>query len=125
VCRYCSAISVEGDILSGGPHFAISDIPAVANPPFSRSTASPCRYTMSADVHSTARSHSAMSEPAVTQSHAAESEALFDRDELRQFEEDDREAGANIGKMLSIFFVYTVIVMSFAAYATYAHLMGR
>jgi hypothetical protein len=69
-----------------------------------------------------------MSEHAVATAHShesAENEALFDRDELRQFEDDDREAGTNIGKMLSILFVYTVIVMAISAYATYAHWMGR
>lgn len=69
-----------------------------------------------------------MSEHAAPASHtdeSAPSDALFDRDELHQFEEDDREAGTNIGKMLSILFVYTVIVMSISAYATYAHWMGR
>jgi hypothetical protein len=74
------------------------------------------------------RPQSAMSDHAASTAHAPEaspSEPLFDRDELHQFEEDDREAGTNIGKMLSMLFVYTVIVMSISAYATYAHWMGR
>lgn len=40
------------------------------------------------------------------------SEPLFGREELRQFEADDVEAGGAIGKMLSLLFIYTVIAMS-------------
>jgi hypothetical protein len=59
-------------------------------------------------------------------SHPIEAEAPhFDRDEVHQFEEDDREAGVNIGKMLSFLFIYTVVAMSITAYATYAHWMGE
>lgn len=36
----------------------------------------------------------------------------FGRTELEQFQADDREAGANIGKMLTVFFVYSLVVMA-------------
>jgi len=52
-------------------------------------------------------------------------EPLFQRTELTQFADDDREAGMAIGKMLSVLFIYTVIVMAISAYATYAYWMGR
>ena len=39
--------------------------------------------------------------------------------EVRQFDEEDAEAGAAIGKMLSLFFLYTVVVMAGSAIATY------
>ena len=44
----------------------------------------------------------------------------FAREELHQFENDDFEAGSNIGKMLSLFFLYTVLVMGISAYVTYS-----
>ncbi|QDT54300.1 hypothetical protein Pan44_23290 [Caulifigura coniformis] len=51
---------------------------------------------------------------------ASEDDAVdFAREELRQFDNDDYEAGSNIGKMLSLFFLYTVLVMAFSAYVTY------
>jgi len=51
---------------------------------------------------------------------ASEDDAVdFAREELRQFDNDDYEAGSNIGKMLSLFFLYTVFVMGFSAYVTY------
>lgn len=40
-------------------------------------------------------------------------DSLFTREELRQFEEDDTEAGRRIGKILTSLFVYTLIAMSF------------
>lgn len=46
-------------------------------------------------------------------------EELFTNSEIEQFEEDDTEAGRAIGKMLSLFFLYTVIVMSIAGIWTY------
>jgi len=45
-------------------------------------------------------------------------EPLFDREELAQFDQDDVKAGSVIGKMLALFFVYTVVVMSLAAWWT-------
>ena len=56
--------------------------------------------------------------PTTTDAHA-ESEPLFDKDELKQFDADDVEAGQAICKMLSMFFFYTVIVMALATYVTY------
>jgi hypothetical protein len=43
----------------------------------------------------------------------------FTPTELKQFDADDSQAGAAIGKMLSWFFLYTVIAMSISAFATY------
>ena len=38
-------------------------------------------------------------------------QALFSRDELRQFAADDAAAGRSIGKILSALFIYTLIAM--------------
>ena len=46
-------------------------------------------------------------------------ESLFDRKEIAQFDADDVQAGRAIGKMLSLFFLYTIIAMSFVAWWTY------
>ncbi|MEX2286134.1 MAG: hypothetical protein WD648_03530 [Planctomycetaceae bacterium] len=45
---------------------------------------------------------------------------LFDRHELAQFDADDVTAGRAIGKMLSLFFLYTVIAMGIVAWWTYS-----
>ncbi len=47
-------------------------------------------------------------------------EPLFNREELAQFDQDDVQAGSVIGKMLALFFVYTVVVMSLAAWWTFS-----
>ena len=54
-----------------------------------------------------------MSESATTD------QELFTRTELEQFAADDVEAGSAIGKMLTLFFLYTIVVMSVAAWWTY------
>lgn len=50
----------------------------------------------------------------------APAEPPFTKQEVAQFEADDAEAGRAIGKMLSLFFLYTAIVMSIAAWWTFA-----
>ncbi len=59
-----------------------------------------------------------MSEHAVAEHSTPVDEPLFSRDEMRQFEADDAEAGSVIGRMLSLFFLYTVIVMTISTLAT-------
>ena len=44
---------------------------------------------------------------------------LFDKDDLTYFGAEDRHAGGVIGKMLSLFFFYTVIVMLLVAIWTF------
>ena len=56
---------------------------------------------------------------AATQQEATEAAPLFNQAEIEQFDADDTVAGRAIGKMLSWFFLYTVIVMSLAAWWTY------
>lgn len=56
---------------------------------------------------------------ATAEHHSAATEIPFDRAELEQFDLDDVEAGQGIGKMLSLFFFYTVIVMSLSGYITW------
>lgn len=51
-------------------------------------------------------------------------EELFTRSEIEQFDEDDVKAGGTIGKMLALFFLYTVIVMSVVAWWTYNSVKG-
>ncbi|MBX3443766.1 MAG: hypothetical protein KF774_15260 [Planctomyces sp.] len=69
-----------------------------------------------------------MSEQTTHSEHAAAStadEPLFPRNEVTQFENDDREAGVAIGQMLSLLFIYTLLVMGLSTVATYAHWMGQ
>ena len=47
-----------------------------------------------------------------------ESEPLFSREELRQFDSDDAEAGRRIGKILTTLFVYTLVAMSIVIWWT-------
>jgi hypothetical protein len=68
---------------------------------------------------------SAANEPDVTpDAHSAHGtptanvEKLFTHDEIEQFDADDETAGGTIGKMLALFFLYTVIVMSAVAWWT-------
>lgn len=64
--------------------------------------------------------------PTTTDEHAAAepTDPLFSREELKQFGEDDVEAGQAICKMLSLFFFYTVIVMGLSTYITYRWVTG-
>ncbi len=48
-----------------------------------------------------------------------EQEAVFTHEELELFEDEDETAGRNIGKMLSLFFFYTVAVMTFVVWWTW------
>lgn len=43
---------------------------------------------------------------------------VFDSEQIRELEADDAKAGSVIGKMLALFFLYTVIVMSIVAWWT-------
>jgi|HubBroStandDraft_3_1064219.scaffolds.fasta_scaffold412227_1 hypothetical protein len=45
----------------------------------------------------------------------------FSEQQVEQFEEDDADAGRSLGKMLAIFFLYTVIVMSGVGWWTFHH----
>ncbi len=54
-----------------------------------------------------------------TSTAVASSEPLFTSEEVKQFDCDDAEAGRAIGKMLSVMFFYTVVVMAISAAATY------
>ena len=49
-------------------------------------------------------------------------EDRFKPQEIDGFSDEDRVAGAAIGKMLSIFFLYTVIAMTISAVWTYLQL---
>ncbi len=49
---------------------------------------------------------------------APQESALFSPEDLKEFDADDTEAGRNICKMLSLFFFYTLIVMSISTYVT-------
>ncbi len=64
-----------------------------------------------------------MSEPTETSSPtSAEApmavDDMFAKTDLKFFDAEDGHAGGVIGKMLSLFFFYTVIVMSLVAYWT-------
>jgi hypothetical protein len=48
-----------------------------------------------------------------------ESKPLFTDEEIQQFDADDVEVGGAIGKMLAVFFLYTVCAMSHVAYWTF------
>ncbi len=47
----------------------------------------------------------------------------FDKSERALFDQEDTSAGGNIGKMLALFFVYTIIAMSIAGWWTYRSLI--
>lgn len=66
-----------------------------------------------AHSHSPAAEHAAHA--AATSEQAKE---LFTKGELQQFDADDDMAGGTIGKMLALFFLYTVIVMTVVAWWT-------
>lgn len=51
-------------------------------------------------------------------------EPLFEDAELVQFDADDTTAGRALCKMLSLFFLYTVIVMAIAGFWTYSAAFG-
>jgi hypothetical protein len=55
----------------------------------------------------------------MTETTSVQEKPLFDAVELEQFDADDVVAGSAIGKMLSILFLYTVIVMSFVTWLTF------
>ena len=59
----------------------------------------------------------------MTEQTATTEEPLFEDDELAQFDADDVTAGGAICKMLSLFFLYTVIAMALVGYWTYSSLM--
>jgi len=55
----------------------------------------------------------------VTHEEATQTAPLFNQADLDQFDADDTTAGRAIGKMLSWFFLYTILAMSIAAWWTY------
>lgn len=55
----------------------------------------------------------------------ATDQELFSRDDLKQFAADDVVAGSAIGKMLSLFFLYTVFAMSLVAWWTFSDTAER
>lgn len=59
-----------------------------------------------------------MSEHATAEHPAPAPQTLFTSEELQQFAADDAEAGGAIGRMLTMFFFYTVIVMIISTLAT-------
>lgn len=64
----------------------------------------------------------AMSDHSHSESHAetpAAAPDLFTPREVKQFGQDDAEAGAAIGKMLSLFFLYTVLAMAVSTFGTW------
>jgi hypothetical protein len=52
-------------------------------------------------------------------------EDLFSRDDVKEFASADVEAGSAIGKMLSFFFLYTVLAMGLVAWWTYSDTSER
>lgn len=56
---------------------------------------------------------------AVADAPVPEEKPLFSDADLEQFDADDVQAGSAIGKMLSIFFLYTVIAMSIVVWWTF------
>lgn len=49
---------------------------------------------------------------------------LFNDEDLHEFDRDDVQAGSAIGKMLSLFFLYTVIAMTIVGCWTVASVFG-
>jgi len=48
---------------------------------------------------------------------------LFDRKDIAEFDNDDVTAGRVLCKLLSLFFLYTLIAMSFVAWLTLSGIM--
>ena len=57
----------------------------------------------------------------MTEHSATTEEPLFEDDELAQFDADDVTAGGVICKMLSLFFLYSVIATALVSYWTYSN----
>ena len=76
--------------------------------------------TSQTDEQPTDETATAVAEP----EHAEETPEPFDdhfqRVDIEQFSEDDTAAGSAIGKMLALFFFYTIIVMSLSAWWTFS-----
>jgi len=51
--------------------------------------------------------------------HSPITDQPFNSNELQQFDADDAHAGSAIGKMLALFFLYTVIAMAGSCLATW------
>lgn len=77
--------------------------------------------TAKTDEHSTEETGTAVAE----HEHAGQPAEPFDdhfrRVDIDQFSQEDTVAGTAIGKMLALFFLYTVIVMSLSALWTFAN----
>jgi hypothetical protein len=72
------------------------------------------------DVYTEDGSATAVAEGAATAvAPVEESKPLFTDEEIKQFDADDTEAGSAIGKMLVLFFLYTVCAMSHVAWWTF------
>jgi hypothetical protein len=56
---------------------------------------------------------------------AAIPELPFTERQIEQFDDDDGDAGRAIGKMLALFFFYTVIAMSIVAWWTFGRTSAR
>jgi hypothetical protein len=48
---------------------------------------------------------------------------VFDREDIAQFDQDDVTAGRVLCKLLSLFFLYTLIAMGFVAWLTRSGIM--
>jgi hypothetical protein len=59
-----------------------------------------------------------MADHAHAETSAGTKAPLFDQQELQEFEAADAEAGSAIGRMLSMFFLYTVFAMTVSTLAT-------
>ena len=59
-------------------------------------------------------------ESADTHPTPAAPDEMFDKTDLRFFDAEDGHAGSVIGKMLALFFLYTVVVMAMVAYWTFS-----
>ncbi len=57
------------------------------------------------------------------ESAAASPQPLFNDAEIQQFDSDDEKAGRVIGKMLALFFLYTLVAMSGVAWWTFSGVM--
>ena len=73
--------------------------------------------TPSEDVYTEDESTTAVAEGTATAVAAIEeSKPLFTDEEIQQFDADDVEVGAAIGRMLAVFFLSTVCALSHVAY---------
>lgn len=76
--------------------------------------------------HNQGDSQTAVANPHQDHHHAASPELRFEKEELREFEAEDRHAGRNIGVLLACVFCVLLVLMLYVTYwTTHNHATGK